>query len=118
MIDDIAGRAIAHDQLEIGETFEHLPRKSRPLLGDHDDLVVTEFIDQTFGRNRLAKHGDLGIVWQYRPVAVFGGHSDVVVKYRYLSHVSSLFRSACRCDRRSPPESATKPIHFTYFSSI
>jgi hypothetical protein len=44
-------------------------------------------------------HSELGILGQYRPVAVFRGHSDVVVEYRNPFQMSNLYRLACRCDR-------------------
>ena len=62
VVDDIACPTVADDQLEVGETFEHLPGKARPLLGDDDDLVVGQLIDEALRRDRLAVDGDLRIV--------------------------------------------------------
>ena len=86
VVDDVARPAVADDQLEIGETFEHRPGKARPLLGDDDDLVVGELIDEALRRDRLAIDGDLRVVGQRCPVAVLQGNPDVVVEDGDLRH--------------------------------
>ena len=86
VVDDIARPAVAHEQLQVGEALEHRAGKARPLLGDDDDLVVGELIDEPLRRDRLAVDGDLGVVGQRRPVAVLQGDADVVVEDRDLRH--------------------------------
>ena len=59
MVDDIARPTVTHDQPEIRQAFEHRPWKACPLLGDDDDLVVGQLIDEALRRDRLAVDGDL-----------------------------------------------------------
>ena len=93
MIDDIARPAVTDEQLQLGEALEHGSGKARSLLGDHDDLVVAELLDQPLRRDRLAVDGDLGVVGQHRPVAVVQGDPDVVVEDRDFFVTDTLPRS-------------------------
>ena len=54
-------------RLEPRQTLEDLPGQPSPLLGDDDDLVVDQHLDQQLGRNRLPVEGDLCIGSQRAP---------------------------------------------------
>jgi len=62
VVDDIARPAVTNDQLEVGEAFEHRPGKACTLLGDDDDLVIGQLIDEALRRDRLSVNGDHRVV--------------------------------------------------------
>jgi len=66
MVDDVARPAVAHDELEVGQSLEYRPGQASPLLGDDDDLVVDELIGEALRRDRLAVDGDRRIAGQAR----------------------------------------------------
>ena len=86
VIDDIARPPITDEQFQLRESLEHGSGKARSLLGDHDDLVVAEFLDEPLRWDRFTVDGDLGVIGQHRPVAVVHGYADVVVEDGDLRH--------------------------------
>ena len=109
VVDDVARPAVADEQLQAGEAFEHRAGEARPLLGDDDDLVVGELVDEPFRRDRLAEDGDLGVGGQRRPVAVLQGDADVIVEDRDLRHAHHL---------ASPPAQPISLLSSTLYSPL
>ena len=58
MVDDVARPPVAYDQLEVGQSLEHRPGQAHPLLGDHDDLVIEQLIDEALRPDGLAEDSD------------------------------------------------------------
>ncbi len=79
MVDDRARPPVGDDELQFREILEHLTRKPRPLLGDHEDVVVGQFLGESRGSDRLAIEPDLGVASEGRPIAELFGAADVVV---------------------------------------
>src|SRR6185312_15059668 len=90
VVDHVARPAVADDQLQVGESLEHLPREARTLLRDDHDLVAVELLYEPLRRDRLAVDRDLGVAGQRRPVAVVQGDANVVVEDRDLRHACHL----------------------------
>ena len=78
MVDDVARPTVRDDEFELGECLEHLARKSRALLGDHEDVVVNERLDKQVRIDCLAIKRNLSVT-ERRPIAELLGDADVVV---------------------------------------